>query len=235
MSHSDVIRQLTDYRQRFPLESGTIDRFEAFVRGEPRCFQRNCWAGHVTGSAWIVNAPQTHVLLTHHRKLNRWLQLGGHSDGDGDPLRVACREAVEESGLVVAPVSDLLFDIDIHLIPARMDDPAHHHFDARFALRAIGDDAFLRQRRIARIAMGEDRRDRRVYHGAIDVAHGSEVARPRRGVRSLAPRSDCYQKEPSKHPRWVTVKLAFRVDPCCGVLRLFYMIESSSNSCVDIA
>ena len=143
MSHSDVIRQLTDYRQRFPLESGTIDRFEAFVRGEPRCFQRNCWAGHVTGSAWIVNAPQTHVLLTHHRKLNRWLQLGGHSDGDDDPLRVACREAVEESGLVVAPVSDLLFDIDIHLIPARMDDPAHHHFDARFALRAIGDDAFL--------------------------------------------------------------------------------------------
>ena len=82
------------------------------------------------------------MLLTHHRKLNRWLQLGGHSDGDGNPLRVACREALEESGLVVEPIRDVLFDIDIHLIPARQDDPAHHHFDARFALRAVGSDAF---------------------------------------------------------------------------------------------
>jgi 8-oxo-dGTP pyrophosphatase MutT (NUDIX family) len=142
MSHSGVLRQLLDYRRRFPLESATIDRFEAFVKCEPRCFQRNCWAGHVTGSAWIISLEQTHVLLTHHRKLNRWLQLGGHSDGDSNPLRVACREAVEESGLVVEPVCDALFDVDIHLIPARQNDPAHHHFDARYALRAVGSDAF---------------------------------------------------------------------------------------------
>ena len=52
------------------------------------------------------------------------------------------REAVEESGLAVEPVCDLLFDIDIHLIPARQDDPAHHHFDARFALKTVGADAY---------------------------------------------------------------------------------------------
>jgi 8-oxo-dGTP pyrophosphatase MutT (NUDIX family) len=142
MSQSDVLRQLSEYRRRYPAESATIDRFETFVASEPRCFQRNCWTGHVTGSAWIVNPPQTHVLLTHHRKLNRWLQLGGHSDGDDDPLRVACREAVEESGLVVEPVCDRLFDIDIHLIPARQDDPAHHHFDARYALQAVGGETY---------------------------------------------------------------------------------------------
>ena len=142
MNRTHVLEQLAEYRSRCSEESPTIDRFEAFVSGEPQCFQRNCWSGHVTGSAWVVNLRQTHVLLTHHRKLDRWLQLGGHSDGDGDLLRVACREAVEESGLVVEPVRDVLFDIDIHLIPARQDEPAHHHFDVRFALRAVGGDAY---------------------------------------------------------------------------------------------
>ncbi len=189
MSQADVIRQLKDYRQRHPSESATIDRFEAFVGSEPHCFQRNCWAGHVTGSAWIVNAQQTHVLLTHHRKLNRWLQLGGHSDGDGDPLRVACREAEEESGLAVAPVSILLFDIDIHLIPARKDDPAHHHFDARYALRVVGQRCVSSQRRVACVALGEDRRNRCAHHRTIDAAHGPEVARYGRRHGSLAPAS----------------------------------------------
>jgi 8-oxo-dGTP pyrophosphatase MutT (NUDIX family) len=144
MQRSDVIRRLAEYRVRHPHESDTIERFEAFVNGEPDCFQRDCWSGHVTGSAWVVDAHGAHVLLTHHRKLDRWLQLGGHSDGDSDPLRVACREAYEESGLPVEPLSDALFDIDIHLIPARRDDPAHLHFDARFALRVTGGDKNFR-------------------------------------------------------------------------------------------
>lgn len=142
MYRDELIKSLMDYRGRHPEESATIDRFEAFVLDEPRCFERDCWRGHVTGSAWVVNAAGTHVLLTHHRKLNRWLQLGGHSDGDCDALRVACREAVEESGLAVEPVSGVLFDIDIHPIPARRADPAHYHFDARFALRSVVNEAF---------------------------------------------------------------------------------------------
>ena len=124
---------------RYRGESDTVDAFRSLRAGRTELFQRDCWSGHVTGSAWIVNERDTHVLLTHHRKLDRWLQLGGHSDGDSDPLRVACREALEESGLVVEPVCETLFDIDIHLIPARAGEPAHHHFDARFALRAVSD------------------------------------------------------------------------------------------------
>ena len=137
-----VIKILADYRARHPDEATIIERFAAFVASEPRCFERDCWSGHVTGSAWIINAARTHVLLTHHRKLGRWLQLGGHSDGDNDPLRVACREAAEESGLAVEPISQELFDIDIHPIPARRADPAHLHFDARFALRVVGDERY---------------------------------------------------------------------------------------------
>jgi 8-oxo-dGTP pyrophosphatase MutT (NUDIX family) len=84
----------------------------------------------------------THVLLTLHRKLDRWLQLGGHCDGDDDLLRVACREAIEESGLAVEPISSALFDIDIHSVSPRDADPRHLHFDARFLLRVVGTNAF---------------------------------------------------------------------------------------------
>jgi 8-oxo-dGTP pyrophosphatase MutT (NUDIX family) len=138
----NVIQSLAAYRERYPQEADVVAEFEAFVRAEPRCFERDCRSGHVTGSAWVVNAAGTHVLLTHHRKLNRWLQLGGHCDGDGDVAGVACREAAEESGLAVEPVSPDIFDIDIHPIPARRADPAHLHFDTRFLLRVVGSDAF---------------------------------------------------------------------------------------------
>jgi len=142
MHAAGVIGLLTTYGAHHPDEAETIARFDVFVRSEARCFERDCWKGHVTGSAWLVDASGARVLLTHHKKLDRWLQLGGHSDGDTDPLNVACREAQEESGLSVVPVSPALFDIDIHLIPARNADPAHHHFDLRFALRVSGDERF---------------------------------------------------------------------------------------------
>lgn len=99
--------------------------------------------GHVTGSAWLVNRPGTHVLLTHHRKLKRWLQLGGHADGEGDVLKVALTEAREESGLErLVAVAPALFDLDIHRIPEHGSEPAHYHYDARFALRSMDDSPY---------------------------------------------------------------------------------------------
>jgi 8-oxo-dGTP pyrophosphatase MutT (NUDIX family) len=139
MQRADLIERLNDYLRRYPDERATVERFVEFVRNEPRCFARDCWSGHVTGSAWVTNRAGTHVLLTHHRKLDRWLQLGGHSDGDADTLRVACREATEESGLKVEPLGSALFDVDIHPIPARRSDPEHFHYDARYALVALDE------------------------------------------------------------------------------------------------
>jgi len=141
MHRTRAIERLSRYLERHRDERATVERYLEFVRDEPRCFERNCWAGHVTGSAWVVDRGGTRVLLTHHRKLDRWLQLGGHSDGDADSLNVASREATEESGLLMEAASIELFDVDIHLIPARGDDPSHFHFDARFAFVAV-DDAF---------------------------------------------------------------------------------------------
>ena len=119
-----------------------VERFRVFVTAHENCFERSCASGHITGSAWLLDSRQERALLTHHRKLDRWLQLGGHSDGDPDSLAVALREAREESGLAVRPLDDSIFDLDVHLIPARGDEPAHYHFDVRFALCA--DDARFR-------------------------------------------------------------------------------------------
>ena len=105
---------LAAYRERWPQESAVVARFDDFVDSHPDCFHRSCRIGHITGSAWIVDTTGDRVLLVHHRKLGRWLQPGGHCDGDPDALAVALRETCEESGLDVRSLDDTIFDIDVH-------------------------------------------------------------------------------------------------------------------------
>ena len=144
MHRNHILQQLRNYLREYQDELAMVKRFIAFVVDNDTCFERSLQEGHVTGSAWVVNPGGTHVLLTHHKKLDKWLQLGGHADGDSDVLRVAMREVEEESGLVeVELVDDGIFDVDIHLIPARGDEPAHYHYDIRYALRVTGDEAYV--------------------------------------------------------------------------------------------
>lgn len=143
MKRKPLIALLERYRYRWKDEAETCERFIEFVSRNPDCFERSLEEGHITGSAWIVNTAGTHVLLTHHRKLGQWFQLGGHADGEPDVTRVAMQEAREESGLAeLRFVSSEIFDLDIHLIPARRSDPEHYHYDVRFALQSVGSDAF---------------------------------------------------------------------------------------------
>ena len=72
------------YLARNPDERITVDHVTQFVRANPDCFERSCRDGHVTGSAWILSHDRTQFLLTHHKKLGRWLQLGGHAAGEHD-------------------------------------------------------------------------------------------------------------------------------------------------------
>jgi 8-oxo-dGTP pyrophosphatase MutT (NUDIX family) len=139
MRHESVLTLLRAHAAR-PLDAHeaamTADTIR-FVEAHADCLLRTCAPGHLTGSAWIVDATRTRVLLTHHRKLDKWLQLGGHADGDGDLAAVARREAHEESGLArLRLVSPAIFDLDRHWIPARKADPAHWHYDLRFLLEA---------------------------------------------------------------------------------------------------
>lgn len=106
-------------------------------------FVRERLAGHFTASAWLLDRSRTRVLLTHHRKLGIWVQLGGHADGDRDLARVALREAEEESGLGGLRVEPEVFDLDRHWIPERGDVPGHWHYDVRYVVHAGDSEAFV--------------------------------------------------------------------------------------------
>lgn len=109
------------------------------------CFLRTCRVGHFTASALLLNKDMTKVCLMHHRKLDKWMQLGGHCDGDPAVLTVAIKEAQEESGIInIKPVKEDIFDLDIHLIPANAKDEVHYHFDIRFLLHAYDNDTLVK-------------------------------------------------------------------------------------------
>ena len=132
---------LEEHVRRYPEDQERVARFCQFMQERSDCFERSCVPGHITASAWIFSSEGDQFLLTHHRKLGRWLQLGGHADGDPHVERVALREAREESGMtdfdfIEQEGAPLPIDFDIHAIPARFDAPAHLHYDVRFALVA---------------------------------------------------------------------------------------------------
>ena len=137
MHRKTLLKLLKDYSKQFPRESETTSNFIRFVETEPNCLQRDLKKGHVTASSWVLSPDSSEVLLTHHRKLGIWVQLGGHVDGHSEILQAALREAQEESGISnIRPVSTELFDLDIHRIPENPKEAAHLHFDSRFLLQA---------------------------------------------------------------------------------------------------
>ena len=140
MNRDFLLSKLNRYQPFDAHEYSMCERIVKFVKENPDCFERTLLVGHITGSAFIVNKQRTHTLMTHHQKLDKWLQLGGHSDGDPNTMNVALREAEEESGLkTIAQISEDIFDVDVHKIPARKNEPAHYHYDIRFLFEA--DDA----------------------------------------------------------------------------------------------
>ncbi len=133
--------KLLDNYEKIWNEPEMVTKFRQLV-SDARCSDRHFYPAHLTASAMVVNRDFSKMLLTHHRKLNKWLQLGGHAEGSFDMPGTALRETTEESGLEkvsiyswvpgeVAPVLDL----DAHWIPEGKE-PGHWHYDVRYVVVA---------------------------------------------------------------------------------------------------
>ena len=137
-------QQLQAHAQACPAQADLAAGFAGLLDEGAMAFVRERLAGHFTGSAWLVSADGQRALLMHHRKLGRWLQPGGHADGDSDLAAVALKEAREESGLASLRLEDgQIFDLDRHWIPERGSVPGHWHYDVRYVVRNVGSEVFV--------------------------------------------------------------------------------------------
>lgn len=142
--HQHLLTRLARYTPADGNEAAMLSEMYRFVETNERAFDPTFPPGHITGSAWIVDGAS--ALLTHHRKLNQWFQLGGHLEPGETAADGALREAREESGLtrVEGPLlGGHIFDVDVHLIPARGDMPAHYHYDVRFLFSADANEPLV--------------------------------------------------------------------------------------------
>ena len=153
--------QLDTYAGRWPAEVNTVALFHTLLQDAAQAYLRERLAGHYTASAWVVSRDGERTLLTHHRKLGLWLQLGGHADGERDLNVAALKEAEEESGLSGLRIEAAIFDLDRHWIPERREVPGHWHYDVRYVVRSGENEAYavsaesldLAWREIAELAM----------------------------------------------------------------------------------
>lgn len=137
MKSVEAVQALLErYVPRDADETSQLAEFKSLLgHGEAAFYRSHFNPGHFTASAFVTSPDRRELLLIHHRKLQRWLQPGGHFEQDDpNPLAAALREVEEEVGIEKhrLEISDALFDIDLHRIPANPKEPAHHHFDLRF-------------------------------------------------------------------------------------------------------
>jgi 8-oxo-dGTP pyrophosphatase MutT (NUDIX family) len=143
---TEIEKLVSLYQLTFPNELETLDPIIGFLHRTTceKLYDRRNFDGHITASAFVVNKDFSAFLMLYHKKLNRWLQPGGHVDlADADLLTSAIRETVEETGITAKGLTPVewfthgaIFDIDSHLIPANTtkDEPSHLHHDCRFLL-----------------------------------------------------------------------------------------------------
>ena len=138
-----TLQSLRLYLESYPEEESVVNRFTDFVEKNANFLDRRNTSGHLTGSCLLLDRNCQRILLTHHAKLNRWLQLGGHSEAENNLAAVALREAEEESGLPdIELLKSSILDLDIHYIPSNSRESGHFHYDVRFLLVATGSNKY---------------------------------------------------------------------------------------------
>lgn len=147
-----LMDMLDTYNSTFPEDKQHCEQFRQYLlrNNERQIYDRKNFDGHITTSAFIIDKRTNEILLLHHKSLDRWLQPGGHTEGDGTLAASALREAVEETGinaseLTLLPVSEdnnVPFDIDSHYIPPnpKKCENGHTHHDLRYLFKYTGNN-----------------------------------------------------------------------------------------------
>jgi 8-oxo-dGTP pyrophosphatase MutT (NUDIX family) len=139
MNREKIVNMIREYASENEAQRRFREPIIDFIINNDDCLGTGNPNGHLTASAWVVNHDRSKVLLTHHVGFDKWIQLGGHTDENEDILCAAFREAKEESGLSsLKLLSDGIFDMDVHFVPARNGKKEHYHYDIRFIFE--GDD-----------------------------------------------------------------------------------------------
>ena len=131
---ASLVRALAAYAPGDDGESRSVAAIRDFLVRSPLAFSRANPEGHITASAVVMSSSGGDFLLVRHRKLDRWLQPGGHFEpSDDSAFAAALREAREETGIeaFAFPIGDRILDVDVHPIPAHGEDPPHVHYDIR--------------------------------------------------------------------------------------------------------
>ena len=136
-----LLEELGGYRPADSIEASNVAAVVNLLTSSADPFSRGQFEpGHVTASCYIVD-PGGRLLLHHHRRLGRWLQMGGHVESNELTADAALREGREESGLPDLLIDGGILDVDVHAIPASKGDPLHHHFDVRYIARTAAPES----------------------------------------------------------------------------------------------
>ena len=134
-----LIEEIRQYQIQYGNETET-EQILGFLATADNLFGRDSVTGHITCGAWILDPTLTKVILVRHRRLDRWIQPGGHIEPLETPFAGALREAVEETGIEqLIPWKEELFNLSVHLFPEGKDGSAHFHYDFRYLFFAPSD------------------------------------------------------------------------------------------------
>lgn len=142
--HIKILKEIESYKPWDSEEKEAKEKIVEYLKTNNIIIDTENKDGHLTASAWIVNSKRDKILMTHHKILDIWIQLGGHTNKGETAFIAALREGYEESGLkTISEVNKDIFDLDVHYFPETRKNKAHYHYDIRYLFEANENDEIV--------------------------------------------------------------------------------------------